>query len=119
MNNLTVFLEPPLEFAGGQRVEHPRDGITLFGPVDSRGIERPQHITYGVFGTPNGIKSFRGFSGAISKFVRTDEDFDEVLWPNFPGFEEAFHAIWSAAPAWEETIDEGLALNSSIARRSV
>jgi hypothetical protein len=106
MNNLTVFSEPPLEFAGGQRLDHPRDGITLFGPVDSRGIERPRHITYGLFGTSKGIKSFREFSKAMNQFVRTDEDFDDVLWPHFPGFEEAFHAMWAAAPAWEQAIDD-------------
>jgi hypothetical protein len=84
--------------------------LTLSSPVslnvDSTGIERPRHITYGLFGTTTGIRSFQTFSAAINQFIRTDENFDEVLWPHFPGFEEAFHAIWSATPAWEEVIDE-------------
>ena len=35
MNSVTVFDEPQLEFASGEMLEHPRDGLTLFGPVDS------------------------------------------------------------------------------------
>lgn len=107
MNSVSVFAEPPLEFGCGQRLEHPRDGITLFGPVDSKGIERPRQITYGLFGTPSGVKSFREFSEAINRFIFTDTDFDDVLWPHFPGFEEAFHTEWCVEPAWEEVIDEG------------
>ena len=31
----------PYKFASGEMLEHPRDGLTLFGPVDSKGIEKP------------------------------------------------------------------------------
>jgi hypothetical protein len=48
MSSVTVFDEPQLEFASGEMLEHPRDGLTLFGPVDSKGIEKPSHLCYGV-----------------------------------------------------------------------
>lgn len=104
MNSVVNFAEPDLEFALGQRLQHPRDGITLFGPFDSKGIERPQHITYGLFGTPDGIKSFRAFSAALNRPILTDQRYDDVLWPHFPGFEESFHTVWSAEPAWQDLI---------------
>src|SRR6266498_708729 len=105
MNNGINFSEPPLEFALEQRMQHPRDGITLFGPFESKGINRPQHIVYGLFGTPDGIRAFRSFSGALNRPILTEKEFDDVLWPHFPGFEESFHSIWSTEPAWEDAID--------------
>src|SRR6266496_3555957 len=113
MNSGINFSEPHLEFALEQRTQHPRDGITLFGPFDSKGIERPQHITYGLFGTPDGIAAFRSFSAALNRPILTEQGFDEVLWPHFPGFEESFHTIWSAEPAWEDAIDPGKLISAT------
>jgi len=106
LNNLKVFDEPKLEFASGQLLEHPRDGLTLFGPVDSKGIRTPRHIRYGIVGTPSGIASAKAFMAALSCPVLTEEDLDSVLWPHFPGFEESFHAILPVEPAWEERLDQ-------------
>jgi hypothetical protein len=61
MNDATIIREPQLEFASGQRLEHPRDGLTLFGPVDSKGIEKPSHICYAAFGTQQGVRSLLDF----------------------------------------------------------
>src|ERR1017187_10047511 len=91
MNSVIIFDEPPLEFASGELLEHPRDGLTLFGPVDSKGIEKPSHLCYGVVGTKTGIAAFKEFSKAVNRPIPTDSDMDEILWPHFPGFEEAFH----------------------------
>lgn len=106
LNNLRVFDEPKLEFASGQLLEHPRDGLTLFGPVDSKGIRTPRHIRYGIVGTPSGIASAKAFMAALSRPVLTEEDLDSVLWPHFPGFEESFHAILPVEPAWQERLDQ-------------
>jgi hypothetical protein len=51
MTSAIVFDEPQLEFASGEKLEHPRDGLTLFGPVDSKGIEKV------------GARSGNGFAG--------------------------------------------------------
>lgn len=106
MNSVTVFDEPQLEFASGERLEHPRDGLTLFGPVDSKGIERPSNLCYGVVGTKTGVAAFRTFVKAINRPIPTGSDLDEVLWPHFPGFEEAFHAVLPDTPSWVEELDE-------------
>ena len=116
MNNLTMLAEPQLEFASGGMLEHPRDGLALFGPADSRGIEKAEDISYGVVGTRNGISAFREFVKAINRPVLTDSHLDDVLWPHFPGFEEAFHATLSPEPAWVEELD-ALALKDAATER--
>ena len=45
--------EPLLEFGNGQKVEHPQDGLFLYGPVVAQGSPKVIHV--GVVGTPNGI----------------------------------------------------------------
>src|SRR5882757_6440705 len=106
MNNVTVFDEPALEFASGELLEHPRDGLTLFGPFDSKGIEKPTHLRYGVVGTASGIRAWGEFVKAMNRPILTDGDLDETLWPHFPGFEEAFHAVLPTEPAWVEQLEE-------------
>jgi hypothetical protein len=116
MNNVVVFDEPQLEFASGERLEHPPDGLTLFGPVDSKGIEKPSHLCYVIVGTKNGVAAFREFVKATNRPIPTDNDLDEVLWPHFPGFEEAFHATLPTKPAWVEELDELAVKNAATER---
>ena len=52
--------EPLLEFAHGQMVEYPRDGLYLFGPCDAQ--KRPTATRYGVIGTREGVERFKRFS---------------------------------------------------------
>src|SRR5580704_15912074 len=51
--------EPLLEFAHGQMVEYPRDGLYLFGPCDSQ--KRPGVTRYGVIGTREGVERSGAF----------------------------------------------------------
>jgi hypothetical protein len=113
MSSVIVFDEPQLEFASGQMLEHPRDGLTLFGPVDSKGIEKPSHLCYGVVGTKVGVRAFREFVRAANRPIPTDNVLDEVLWPHFPGFEEAFHAVLPTEPTWVEELDEAVVVNAA------
>ena len=113
MNSVTVFDEPQLEFASGERLEHPRDGLTLFGPVDSKGIERTSHLCYGVVGTKSGVGAFREFVKVLNRPIPTDDSVNAVLWPQFPGFEEAFHAVLPTEPAWAEELDELVVKNAA------
>ena len=45
--------EPLLEFGNGQKVEHPQDGLFLYGPVAAQGNPKVLHV--GVVGTSDGI----------------------------------------------------------------
>ena len=90
MNSVVIFDEPQLEFASGERLEHPRDGLTLFGPVDSKGVEKPSHLSYGVVGTKSGVAALRKFVKTVVKPISTDAELDDVLWPHFPGLRKRF-----------------------------
>jgi hypothetical protein len=103
VNNLTVLDEPSLEFANGGLLEHPRDGLTLFGPPDS--IAGQKEISYAIIGTQSGVAAFRDFARAITRPILTDDHLSDVHWPHFPGFEETFHAAFSIEPDWVEELD--------------
>lgn len=105
MNSVTVFAEPQLEFASGGVLEHPCDGLTLFGPADEPSLEIPRKISYGVIGTQNGVASFCEFVKTLNRPILTDNYLKDVFWPHYPGFEEAFHSKISDEPAWAEELD--------------
>jgi len=106
MNSVTVFSEPQLEFASGGVLEHPCDGLTLFGPADNNtNLEIPRKISYGVIGTQNGVTSFCEFVKALNHPILTDNYLKDVFWPHYPGFEEAFHSKLSDEPAWTSELD--------------
>jgi len=55
-NRKLIYLpEPLLLFRHGQAMEDPRDGLTLFGPLD---IASPLGVRAGVVGTEDGITAF-------------------------------------------------------------
>lgn len=94
--------EPLLEFAFGQRMEYPRDGLYLFGPYDAS--TRPRLTRFGVIGTPEGIARFERFSGRMRKFIPipVPGPRSRKIEPQhvpFPGFQEAFNSEWPEKPA--------------------
>lgn len=101
--NLKVFDEPLLEFAEGYSAEHPRDGLTLFGPNESDGFRTPAKIQYGLIGTRHGISQWLEFVGTIHAPIWSEKN--EVIWPHFPGVEEAFHVSYSERPSWVQELD--------------
>ena len=67
MSNSTIlFNEPGLEFRHRQIVKDPRDGLTLFGPVDVGTSSQPRSIKYAVIGTELGIAKFSVFANDLS-----------------------------------------------------
>src|SRR5688572_26741650 len=85
MNPLKVFDEPKLEFANRQLLEHPRDGLTLFGPIDSSGIDKAKRIRFGLIGSGQGIGLFNAFAARFRREIPTIEGKEEI-WTSFPGF---------------------------------
>ena len=84
--------EPPLGFGHGQASDHPKDGLTLYGPASKP--DRPQ-ITIGAVGTEHGLDLLCRWLNAISNPVaipprgQRDKEFRLHL-SDFPGLEEAF-----------------------------
>ena len=101
MRPLVKIHEPLLRFAYDQAVEDPRDGLTLFGPLDAG---KPYGIRAGVIGTPAGIEKFTRWVDCVQRPTRTPEP--EVSRPPFPGFESAYRIPWTSAPVITRTIDE-------------
>ncbi len=92
--------EPKLLFNYEQATEDPRDGLTLFGPLE-RG--KPYGIRFAVVGTPDGIRRFRQWLVSIQLPMGNPAD---CARPTFPGFEAAFGIPWKPAPQFEIAVDE-------------
>jgi hypothetical protein len=93
MPELLHLPEPSLLFGYEQAVEDPRDGLTLFGPLDGG---KPYGIRAGAIGTPEGLRRFENWVQKIQGLVTEPEA--SVARPPFPGFEAAFGIPWSPTP---------------------
>lgn len=95
-----VIDEPRLLFNFEQATEDPRDGLTLFGPLE-RG--KPYGVRCAVVGTVDGIGLFRGWLQRLQLPIGDPADRGR---PPFPGFEAAFGIPWRQEPQFELAIDE-------------
>ena len=57
--------EPHLRFGHGQTLEHPKDGLTLFGPY----TRKAGSVRFGVIGTQMGLAFFDRWSANINRFL--------------------------------------------------
>ncbi len=85
--------EPELRFGHDQTAEDPRDGLTLFGPLDTG---RPYGVRAGVIGTERGIELFRQWVKWAQQPVLPRGG--DVSRPVFPGFTAAFQTQWVPDP---------------------
>lgn len=111
--DLHVFPEPTLEFRYSQEVEDPHDGLSLFGPYDADDASHPRNISYGLIGTPTGVRRFQDWSQVIRGPVYPPPDLSRRLWPAFPGFAAAFACEWPGMPSLCHEVDEGALLAES------
>jgi hypothetical protein len=93
--------EPLLEFANGQKVETPKDGLFLFGPVEA--LKGRTALRIGAIGTASGLTLLRHWLGEIA--VRIPGKAGTLWAPDWPGFEPVFNAALPAAPMAELSID--------------
>jgi hypothetical protein len=82
-------------------MEDPRDGLTLFGPLDQG---KPYGIRAGVLGTKDGIRRFKNWVAKIQSPISNASP--DIARPAFPGFEAIFRIPWNPVPALEIVIDE-------------
>lgn len=94
--------EPEIMFAYEQRIDDPRDGLSLFGPVDEG---RPYGIRAGAIGTQAGLKRFRAWVKRLQGPIKTP-DIAAIARPSFPGFEAAFRTKWDLKPVIEICLAE-------------
>lgn len=87
--------EPLLEFGSGQKIEHPQDGLFLYGPVDS--TDKPAVIRVGVIGTVAGIDLVKAWLKRLTGRlpVRNPDKLHTSPWP---GFQAAFGAQLDTEP---------------------
>jgi len=93
--------EPKLQFRFNQRMEHPKDGLFLFGPYDTKNAG---NIRAGVIGTKDGIQKLENWVKKIQSYIEPASSK-----PNhtaFPGFEAAFGVKWDSKPWAKIQIDE-------------
>lgn len=88
------FPEPTLTFRHGQALEDPRDGLTLFGPLDQGS---PFGIRVGVVGSRRGVDYFRDWTARLQGPLV--DGGSAIARPPFPGFEAAFRIPWRPEPA--------------------
>jgi hypothetical protein len=93
--------EPLLTFANAQSLADPRDGLTLFGPLDPSKV---YGIRAGIVGTVRGREIFKGWVSTINKPILSgSEDLEEGIYR--PGFQSAFRIPWNPAPNAEVDIN--------------
>jgi len=103
MKQLIRLPEPRLLFRYDQALEDPRDGLTLFGPLDSGQI---YGIRSGVVGTTTGIERFNRWVKSIQgPIISAATDAESYYRPFFPGFQTVFGVRWNPKPQIEIPID--------------
>jgi hypothetical protein len=87
--------EPLLEFGSGQQLEHPQDGLFLYGPVKADG--NPEVIHVGIVGTPDGISLVRKWLIKITGRIPVQK-VEQLHTSAWPGFQAAFGARLVTTP---------------------
>src|SRR5580704_10011641 len=89
--------EPVLTFGHGQTLEHPKDGLFLFGPLEEN---KPAEVRVGAIGTTQGLGRLRHWLTATRNYI-PPHDATKAFHSGFPGFEAAFRTSWPTEPVAE------------------
>jgi hypothetical protein len=87
--------EPLLEFGHQQKLEHPQDGLFLYGPVRTQGT--PEVIHVGVIGTADGINLVQQWLAALISRLPTEQP-SQLHTSAWPGFQAAFGVRLETTP---------------------
>lgn len=90
LRKLIKIKEPNILFGHNQKMEDPRDGLTLFGPLENN---KPYGIRSGVIATKDGLRKFKDYLHLIQSPVFNANN---VTRPVFPGFEAVFRMPWES-----------------------
>jgi len=101
MIELIYIDEPRVLFNYDQPMLDPRDGLSLFGPLDRA---KPEGIRWAVIGPKNAMGRMKRWVERIQRPVADSKSL--IARPMFPGFEAAFRTRWAPSPVLEIEIDE-------------
>lgn len=104
--DLLVLDEPPLSFRFDQQLVDPRDGLSLFGPVDHDTPAHPKSIRHVAVGTAQGLEQLRRWIAAMPRaWTQAPKDRTRI-WPIYPGFETAFGAVLDSNPIRAHVLEQ-------------
>ena len=89
------FEEPLLEFGSDQRVEHPQDGLFLYGPVQVKGS--PAVVSVGAVGTRGGIDLLTRWLKKLASRIPAQNP-GALHTSAWPGFQSTFGARLETEP---------------------
>lgn len=101
--------EPLLGFGYQQRMEHPKDGLFLFGPLEDGA--RPAEMRIGVIGTTEGLGHFNTWTKRIRGHIPS-ANADAAHHASWPGFEAVFDTRWPDRPITEIAVDADALANA-------
>lgn len=93
--------EPPLLFNHDQPMLDPRDGLSMFGPLDQP--NKPEGIRWAVVGPLNCLKRMEQWVKRIQRPIYSE---NPVARPVYPGFEAAFNTFWNPTPSLRIEVPE-------------
>ncbi len=95
MKTLDYIGEPSLSFGRGQVLQSAKDGLYLFGPLQT--AKAGVQLRIGVIGTTEGLARFDRWVGQIRTYIPALESPSPQHRP-FPGFEATFGIDWPLTP---------------------
>ncbi|MFC1712139.1 hypothetical protein ACFL6S_00655 [Candidatus Poribacteria bacterium] len=101
MPELIHIKEPELLFNLDQPMLDPRDGLSLFGPLDKA---KPEGIRWAVIGPKESIARMKRWVEKIQQPIISGKNL--TARPPFPGFEDIFNTVWSPEPVLVREIPE-------------
>lgn len=94
-DELLVLPEPLLTFGFEQQLEHPKDGLLLYGPYYNP--HAGGSIRVGLIATKDGAKRYNNWAVKLSKVIHPAK-FDDPNHTVFPGFQAIFQTAWPENP---------------------
>lgn len=95
--------EPLLAFGKGQKIESPKDGLYLFGPLEEK--TRLSTLRIGIVATKGGLEHFQHWVDRIQGFIPALESSSPQHRP-YPGFKEIFGVEFPAKHVCELEISD-------------
>lgn len=101
-SELLALSEPLLTFGYGQQLEHPKDGLLLYGPYSNP--HAGGRIRIGLIATQEGASRYQRWTKKFSNVIHPQK-FDDPNHTVFPGFQAIFQTEWPDTPTANLLID--------------